>query len=70
LNDNNLWNFIIRTLGPLNQENPNLNEVIVCLRNIQQNIRASNQLEELEEQARDNASKTPNKRRKGGKNKK
>lgn len=44
-----------------------LNEVIVCLRNIQQNIRASNELEELGEQARDNAAETPNKRRKGGK---
>jgi hypothetical protein len=67
LNDNNLWNFIIRTLGPLNQENPNLNEVIVCLRNIQENIRASNELEEMELEGRNNESETPNKRRKGGK---
>jgi hypothetical protein len=70
LRDNNLWEYIIRTLGPLTHENPNLNEVIVCLRNIQQNIRASNELEELEEtelKAHNNDSETPNKRRKGGK---
>ena len=67
LSDNNLWNHIIRGLGPLNQENPNLNEVIVCLRNIQQNIRASNELEEMELEGRNNESEIPNKRRKGGK---
>jgi hypothetical protein len=67
LNDDNLWNHIIRGLGPLTHENPNLNEVIVCLRNIQQNIRAINELEEIEEEARNNESETPNKRRKGGK---
>ena len=67
LNDNNLWNFIIRTLGQLTPQNANLNEVIVCLRNIQQNIRASNELEEMELESRNNNSETSNKRRKGGK---
>jgi len=66
-NDNNLWQNIIRTLGPLTPQNQNLNEVIVCLRNIQENIRASNELEEMELEARNNESETPNKRRKGGK---
>ena len=67
LRDNNLWEYVIRTLGPLTPQNANLNEVIVCLRNIQQNIRASNELEEMELEARNNDSETPNKRRKGGK---
>jgi hypothetical protein len=67
LRDNNLWQNIIRTLGPLTPQNQNLNEVIVCLRNIQENIRASNELEEMELEARNNESETPNKRRKGGK---